>query len=114
MRAVCYSPEKRTETELETVATAKSPIKMKNFRQQKHDDLIITKRTDITRLDQDQMSFPYSKDLTASMNGQQISLSIHNLAGEQLICIKVEQLASLESKSSQCSFLGEPKCRESS
>jgi hypothetical protein len=87
MRAVFYSPEKRNE--LKTVATAKSPIKMKNFRQQKDDDLIITKWTDITPLDGDEISFPYSEDLAASTTGQPISLSsIHNLAGEQLICIK--------------------------
>ena len=89
MRAVCYSPEKQTQ--FKTVASTKSSIKMKNFRQPNGDDLIITKWTDITPLDQDQISFQYSEDLAASTSGQPISLSsIHNLVGEQLISIKAE------------------------
>lgn len=87
MRAVCYSPEKRTE--LKTIATAKSPVKIKNFRQQKDDDLILTKWTGVTPIDREQISFPYSEDLAASTSGQPISLSaVHNLAAEQLISIK--------------------------
>ena len=87
MKAVCYSPKKQTK--LNTIATAKSPIKMKNFKQQQDDDLIITKWTDITPLDQDQISFAYSEELAKSTTRQPISLSsMHNLACDQLICIK--------------------------
>lgn len=99
--------------ELKTVATAKSPIKMKNFRQQNDDDLIITKWTNITPLNQDKISFPYSEDLAASTSGQPISLSaIHNLAGEQLISIKGQTTSISGVKIITTQFSGKTKKQE--
>ena len=88
VRAICYSPEKRPE--LKALATRKSPVKMRNFKQaDASDDLIITKWTKITPLEKDQIKFSYSEELAASTSGDPVNLSaIHNLAGEQLICVK--------------------------
>ncbi len=88
VRAVCYLPEKRAE--LKVLATTKSPVKMRNFKQpDTSDDLIITKWTKITPLEKDQIKFSYSEELAASTSGDPVNLSaIHNLASEQLICVK--------------------------
>ncbi|CAB4025533.1 Hypothetical predicted protein [Paramuricea clavata] len=90
VRAVCYSPEKRAE--LKALAATKSPVKMRNFKQaDTSDDIIITKWTKMTPLEKDQITFPYSDELAASTSGEPIKLSaIHNLAGEQLICVRGE------------------------
>jgi hypothetical protein len=90
VRAVCYSPEKRAE--LKALAATKSPVKMRNLKQtDTSDDLIITKWTNMTPLEKDQITFPYSEELAASTTGEPIKLSaIHILAGEQLICIRGE------------------------
>lgn len=86
---------------------------MKNFRQQNDDDLIITKWTNITPLDQDKISFPYSEDLAASTSGQPISLSaIHNLAGEQLISIKGQTTSISGVKIITTQFSGKTKKQE--
>ena len=60
---------------------------MQNFKQSdKSDDLIISIWTNITPLQEDQITFPYSEGLASSTIGEPINLSaIHNLAGEQLI-----------------------------
>ena len=86
---------------------------MKNLKQQQDDDLIITKWTDITPLDQDQISFAYSEELAKSTTGQPISLSsIHNLAGEQLICIKGQTTSMSGIKIITTQFSGQTKKRE--
>jgi hypothetical protein len=65
---------------------------MRNFKQtDTSDDIIITKWTNMTPLEKDQIIFPYSEELAASTTGEPIKLSaIHNLAGEQLICVRGE------------------------
>ena len=40
VRAVCYSPEKRTE--LQAVAASKSPVKLKNYKRASNDNQDVT------------------------------------------------------------------------
>ena len=110
VRAVCYSPEKRAE--LKVLATTKSPVKMRNFKQpDTSDDLIITKWTKITPLEKDQIKFSYSEELAASTSGDPVNLSaIHNLASEQLICVKGQ--AAGTSKWLQLGIQATPKSRK--
>ena len=69
---------------------------MRNFKQpDTSDDLIITKWPKITPLEKHQIKFSYSEELAASTSGDPVNLSaIHNLASEQLICVK-SQAASI-------------------
>ena len=89
VRAVCFSPEKRTE--LQTLAKTKSPVKMKNYKRSNNDndDLTITKYTKITPVDKAEVEFVYAEELSSSATGKPVNiLSILNLAPEQLILVK--------------------------
>ena len=91
--AVCFSPEKRPE--LQALATTKSPVKLKNYKRANStdDDLTITKFTKIIPLDQKEITFPYSEELSATAVGNPVKiLSVPNLASEQLISLKVKVL----------------------
>lgn len=87
IRAVCFSPEKRPE--LQAVAATKSPVKIKNYKQSNNDDLTITKFTKITPLDNKDVDFAYSEELSSIGTGKPVGiLSIPKLAAEQLIVVK--------------------------
>ena len=87
VRAVCYLPEKRPE--LQAVAVAKSPVKMRNFKQgSNNEDLTITKFTKITTLEKNEVEFAYSEEIASAATGKPVSISlIPKLASEQLILI---------------------------
>ena len=91
MRAVCFSAEKRSE--LQAIAKSKSPIKLKNYKQtsSKSDDLTITKFTNITTLEKNEVRFDYSEEISSAATGKSVNIStIPKLASEQLIQIKAK------------------------
>ena len=91
VRAVCFSPEKRSE--LQAIAKSKSPIKLKNYKQTSStsDNLTITKFTKITTLEKSEVSFDYSEEISSASTGKSVSIStIPKLASEQLIQIKAK------------------------
>ena len=85
-----FATHQKKRPEMKALASTKSPVKMRNFKHaDASDDVIITKWTQITPVEKDQIKFSYSDELAASTSGDPVNLSaIHNLAGEQLICVK--------------------------
>ncbi|XP_028400886.1 uncharacterized protein LOC114523994 [Dendronephthya gigantea] len=89
LRGVCFSPEKRSE--MSAVATTKSPVKIKNFKRARNDEnnVTITKYTTITPVEQGEVDFAFSEELSQSATGEPVSVSsVSNLVSEQLITIK--------------------------
>ena len=89
VRAVCFSPEKRSE--LQAVAKSRSPIKLKNYKRASNDseDLTITKFTKISTLEKNEVNFLFSEEISSASTGKSVSISsIPKLATEQLIQIK--------------------------
>ena len=93
VRGVCFSPEKRGE--MQAVANAKSPVKIKNFKRANDGDnsVTITKYTTITPVEQRDINFAFSEELYKSAAGEPVKISsISNLVSEQLITIKAKVL----------------------
>ena len=97
VRGICFLPEKRGE--MQAVTTAKSPIKMKNFKRANNNDnsVTITKYTTITPVKQRNTTFAFSEELSRSAAGKPVKISsIPNL--EQLITIEGKILEVLGEK----------------
>ena len=93
VRGVCFSPEKRDE--MQAVANAKRPVKIKNFKRANDDDnsVTITKYTTITPVEQRNINLAFSEELYKSATGEPVKISlISNLVSEQLITIKAKVL----------------------
>ena len=93
VRGVCFSPEKRGE--MQAVANAKSPVKIKNFKRANDDDnsVTITKYTTITPVERRNINLAFSEELYKSATGEPVKISlISNLVSEQLITIKAKVL----------------------
>ena len=70
LRGVCFSPEKRGE--MQAVAAAKSSVKIKNFKRANNDDnsVTITKSTSITPVEQSDINFVFSEQLSKPATGE--------------------------------------------
>jgi hypothetical protein len=88
VRAVCFSPEKRSE--FKTVSKTKSPVKLKKITTTDGCDIRINKNTTITPLDKDKLPFQFCDELTADSNTRIPLSSIYKLAAEQLITVKAK------------------------
>ena len=93
LRGVCFSPEKRGE--MQAVVAAKSPVKIKNFKRANNEtnSVTITKYTSITPVEQRDINFVFSEELSKPATGEPVTISsISNLVSEQLISIKAKVL----------------------
>ena len=62
VRAVCYSPEKRAESN--ALASTRSPVKLDNYKRpnNRDDDFVITKFTKIVPIDKKEIDFSFSEE----------------------------------------------------